>query len=74
MSSRSEAPLRESWLKVAIPLALGAIVLLAPTPAGLPINAWRYFALFVTVIAPRASGIATLSHDSRSGASLLLDT
>ena len=25
-------------------------------------------------IAPRASGIATLSHDSRSGASLLLDT
>jgi len=51
VSSRSEAPLRESWLKVAIPLALGAIVLLAPTPAGLPVNAWRYFALFVTVIA-----------------------
>jgi len=51
VSSRSEAPLRESWLRVAIPLALGAIVLLAPTPAGLPVNAWRYFALFVTVIA-----------------------
>ena len=50
MSSASEAPLRESWLKVAIPLALGAIVLLAPTPAGLSVNAWRYFALFATVI------------------------
>lgn len=36
---------------MSIPLVIGAIITLAPVPDGLPVNAWRYFALFVTVIA-----------------------
>jgi L-tartrate/succinate antiporter len=35
------------WL---VPIALGAVVLLTPTPAGLSPAAWHYFALFVAVI------------------------
>jgi L-tartrate/succinate antiporter len=38
-------------LKWIIPLALGVIVYLIPVPAGLTVNAWRFFALFITVIA-----------------------
>jgi L-tartrate/succinate antiporter len=34
-----------------VPVALGVLVLALPVPAGLTANAWRYFALFVTVIA-----------------------
>jgi L-tartrate/succinate antiporter len=34
-----------------IPLAVGAIIALLPTPEGLPPGAWRYFALFAAVIA-----------------------
>src|SRR5262245_49404228 len=34
-----------------VPIVIGAIIALVPVPGGLPINAWRYFALFVTVIA-----------------------
>jgi L-tartrate/succinate antiporter len=34
-----------------LPLAIGAIIALTPVPDGLAANAWRYFALFVTVIA-----------------------
>lgn len=37
------------WKAVA-PLVLGGVVLLAPAPTGLDAMAWRYFALFVTVI------------------------
>jgi L-tartrate/succinate antiporter len=33
-----------------IPVAIGAIIALMPVPAGLPVNAWRYFALFSAVI------------------------
>jgi len=33
-----------------IPLAIGAAIALTPVPAGLSVNAWRYFALFTTVI------------------------
>lgn len=32
------------------PLLIGAALALAPTPAGLSVNAWRYFALFAAVI------------------------
>src|SRR5262245_19618552 len=32
-----------------VPLVVGAIIALAPVPDGLPVDAWRYFALFVTV-------------------------
>src|SRR5262245_50525176 len=38
-------------LRAVIPLAIGAAILLAPVPGGLPVNAWRYFALFAAVIA-----------------------
>ena len=33
-----------------IPLAIGAAIALIPVPAGLSVDAWRYFALFTTVI------------------------
>jgi L-tartrate/succinate antiporter len=36
--------------EVVIPLAIGAVIALMPVPAGLSVNAWRYFALFTTVI------------------------
>ena len=45
------APLRSTLLKVVVPLAIGVAILLAPVPGGLTVNAWRYFALFCTVIA-----------------------
>lgn len=48
--TRSEAKPHATLLKVAIPLVIGASILLAPVPAGLPANAWRYFALFAAVI------------------------
>ena len=37
------------WKAVA-PLALGAVILASPVPAGLSSQAWQFFALFVTVI------------------------
>ena len=33
-----------------LPLAVGALIVLAPVPRGLSVNAWRYFALFASVI------------------------
>jgi len=33
-----------------IPLAIGTAIALTPVPAGLSVDAWRYFALFTTVI------------------------
>jgi L-tartrate/succinate antiporter len=49
-----------------LPLAIGAVIALLPTPAGLSPDAWHYFALFATVItaiimepvAPAAIGLA----------------
>jgi L-tartrate/succinate antiporter len=35
---------------VIIPLAIGTLIAIIPVPAGLPVDAWRYFALFTTVI------------------------
>jgi L-tartrate/succinate antiporter len=37
--------------KVLVPLAIGILIAVAPVPDGLSPHAWRYFALFVTVIA-----------------------
>jgi len=37
--------------KVLVPFAIGVLIAVAPVPAGLSPHAWRYFALFVTVIA-----------------------
>ncbi len=34
-----------------VPIALGVLIRIAPTPAGLSANAWHYFALFAAVIA-----------------------
>lgn len=39
------------WLKAVAPMAIGAIIALIPAPVGVPIDAWRYFALFTAVIA-----------------------
>lgn len=36
--------------EVILPLAIGAVIAIMPVPAGLSLNAWRYFALFATVI------------------------
>jgi L-tartrate/succinate antiporter len=33
-----------------VPLAIGTAIALSPAPAGLSVDAWRYFALFTTVI------------------------
>ncbi|MGH7956211.1 MAG: anion permease [Opitutaceae bacterium] len=37
-------------LRVALPLAAGAVIALIPAAAGLASNGWSYFAVFVTVI------------------------
>lgn len=42
---------QRSWLNLSIPVIIGALIALAPVPDGLPVDAWRYFALFVAVIA-----------------------
>jgi L-tartrate/succinate antiporter len=43
-------PIRKGWWRSAVPLALGLLVALVPTPTGLSASAWHYFALFVAVI------------------------
>ncbi len=65
---------------LAAPLALGALIALAPAPPGLTVGAWRYFALFVTVIAgiiteplpPAAVGLIGVVAAAASG--LVKDT
>ena len=48
LSMRSPAG---AWPKTLLPLAIGAVIAIAPVPDGLSAHAWRYFALFVAVIA-----------------------
>ena len=36
--------------RFAVPIAVGAVIAMAPAPAGLTPHAWHYFALFVTVM------------------------
>jgi L-tartrate/succinate antiporter len=50
LSKGSTVSPRATLLKFAFPLAVGVVLLLAPVPSGLSPNAWRYFALFCTVI------------------------
>ena len=38
------------FLKAGLPLAVGGVVLLVPTPAGLTPNAWHFFALFLATV------------------------
>ena len=45
-----QADLKVRLYGALIPLAIGAAIALTPVPAGLSIDAWRYFALFTTVI------------------------
>lgn len=40
----------KSVLRWAVPIALGVLIRLLPTPAGLTPNAWHYFALFAAII------------------------
>ena len=48
--AQPESKGRNLLLRSLVPLALGAVVLLIPTPSGLTPAAWHYFALFVAVI------------------------
>jgi len=46
------SPLGHSrWWRAAVPLAIVAVLVLLPPPAGLEVHAWRYFAIFAGVIA-----------------------
>jgi L-tartrate/succinate antiporter len=45
-----KADLKVRLYGAGIPLAIGAAIALTPVPAGLSVDAWRYFALFTTVI------------------------
>ena len=36
--------------RFAVPIAVGAVIAIAPAPAGLTPHAWNYFALFVAVM------------------------
>jgi L-tartrate/succinate antiporter len=61
--------------RVAVPVALGALIALAPVPPGLATNAWRYFALFVAVmgtiitepLAPAALGLVGVAMAAALG-------
>jgi L-tartrate/succinate antiporter len=45
------AVVRSRWLvRAIVPIAIGGAIAIAPVPEGLTPAAWRYFALFVTVI------------------------
>ena len=39
------------WWRPVVPLGAAAVVLVTPVPSGLTVEAWRYFAIFVAVIA-----------------------
>jgi L-tartrate/succinate antiporter len=41
---------RSTFARAAAPLFVGAAIAIAPVPHGLPLNAWRYFALFAAVM------------------------
>ena len=41
---------RSTFARAAAPVIVGVAIALAPTPYGLPVNAWRYFALFAAVM------------------------
>ena len=42
----------DRWIwRAILPLAVGVVLVLTPVPQGLSVNAWRYFALFASVIA-----------------------
>ena len=40
----------KKYLKMIIPLLAGVVLWLLPTPDGLSVNAWQYFAIFIAVI------------------------
>ena len=39
----------KAW-KALVPVLVAALLLILPPPAGLPLHAWRYFALFAGVV------------------------
>lgn len=41
--------MKVTW-KAVLPLVVGGVLWILPTPQGLPVNAWQYFALFAAVI------------------------
>ena len=48
--AKTEARGTHDYWKALVPIAAGALLLLAPVPEGLEPNAWYYFALFAAVI------------------------
>jgi L-tartrate/succinate antiporter len=49
-ASAQKTSLRIRLTEAAVPLAVGIIIAIVPVPAGLSVDAWRYFALFTTII------------------------
>ena len=43
-------PARRRWWRTVIPLAVGGLIVVLPRPAGLSLEAWWYFAVFLAVI------------------------
>jgi L-tartrate/succinate antiporter len=42
--------MKSAWARLAVVVGVGVVIALIPPPAGLPVYAWRYFALFAAVI------------------------
>jgi len=57
------------WWRWGIPIAIGAVLVLIPPPAGLAQNAWNFFALFTGIVAalvleplpPAATGVLAIT-------------
>jgi L-tartrate/succinate antiporter len=66
---------RVALWRFVLPMAIGAAIAVAPVPAGLTPNAWRYFALFVAVmgtiitepLAPAALGLVGVAIGAAFG-------
>jgi L-tartrate/succinate antiporter len=50
MLPRLQAHTKARLYEAIVPLAIGAVIAIMPVPAGLSVDAWRYFALFTAVI------------------------
>lgn len=48
--ARTTQSRQSTFVRAALPLAVGIAIALAPAPHGLPLNTWRYFALFAAVM------------------------
>jgi L-tartrate/succinate antiporter len=75
IAKQSKSDRRRTVARAIVPLVAGAAIALAPVPQGLSLNAWRYFALFATVmvglvaepIPPAAIGLLGITVAAASG-------